>query len=227
MESGYFTDVPFFRVATNFLTQFGIPPPSEVRKKWQLAGPIQDDPSQNRKILRGYLSFAGGGPNTRDSQLFIALADSDFLGKAPWEVPLGRVIEGMDSVIDQLYSGYGEIFPFNKAGVDQGKIWTDPEYLQREFPKLDYFKDCSIIPASVKKDTTAVEAKVEEKKKKAVVAAAVAADVAPAQKDDQKEAQSAVPALGVWGLLCIGGGLMGFWVLMRGLKDVKSAGKGT
>ena len=57
------------------------------------------------------------------------ITDSDWLGKAPWEVPFGRVIDGMD-VIDALYGGYGDITPFGK-GPDQQKIWAEGnEYLQ-------------------------------------------------------------------------------------------------
>ena len=33
-------------------------------------------------------------------------------------------------------------------GVRQGKIWEDDAYLKREFPKLDYFVDCAVIPGS-------------------------------------------------------------------------------
>ncbi len=119
-----------------FLTQFGITPDMELRKHWREQGPIPDDPNQHRQILRGYLSFAGGGANTRDMQLFIALSDSDWLGKAPWEVPVGRVIYGMDDVIDKLYA-VGEIHPFDETGVKQGRIWSEGnDYLHREFPKV-------------------------------------------------------------------------------------------
>lgn len=74
VESGYFSQVPFFRVVQGFLTQFGITPDKALRKYWREQGSIKDDPNEHRAIKRGYLSFAGGGPNTRDMQLFIALA---------------------------------------------------------------------------------------------------------------------------------------------------------
>lgn len=67
-------------------------------------------------------------PAQRDPVLAMN-ADSDWLGKAPWEVPLGRVIDGMD-VLDALYDKYGDIAPFEK-GPDQGRIWSEGnEYLQ-------------------------------------------------------------------------------------------------
>jgi len=234
VESGYYINVSFFRVVPGFLTQFGIPPASDVRKRWRLAGSIIDDPTQNRPIKRGYLSFAGGGPNTRDSQLFIALADSTWLGKAPWEVPLGRVIEGMDKVLDSLFSGYGEISPFNKEGVDQGKIWEDDGYLRRGFPKLDYFTDCAIIEASVKKEKEGVKKEEEEqekkqqdvKKKDESKPVRIAKAVASGAKADKESAHPQGWPLGLWPVLCMMGGMAGFLVMMWGLKGGKSMGKG-
>ena len=65
----------------------------------------------------------------REAYICIGFTDSDWLGKAPWEVPLGRVIDGMD-VIDALYGGYGDIKPFG-SGPDQQTIWQEGnEYLR-------------------------------------------------------------------------------------------------
>lgn len=42
------------------------------------------------------------------------------MGKiSPWETPLGVVTQGMDSVVDQLYKGYGDQQNFNPKGVNQ------------------------------------------------------------------------------------------------------------
>ena len=55
-------------------------------------------------------------------QLFITFVDLPHLGKpqAPWETPLGLVTDGMETVVDQLFTGYGDQKPFNKKGIDQG-----------------------------------------------------------------------------------------------------------
>jgi len=74
----------------------------------------------HKGIKRGYLSFAGGGRNTRSSQLFIAFEDLDFLGKEPWETPFGKIIEGYDT-LDKFYKGYGDMPPFGH-GPDQQKL---------------------------------------------------------------------------------------------------------
>lgn len=59
--------------------------------------PIEDDrqwlpaePRRNR-FKRGMLAYAGGGPNTRRVGLIVAKADIS-IGKAPWEVPFGRLL---------------------------------------------------------------------------------------------------------------------------------------
>ncbi len=89
------------------------------------------------------MSFAGGGPHTRSTQMFIAFEDLDFLGKEPWETPFGRVVEGSDT-LDKLFKGYGDIPPFGK-GPDQQKIHNRGNaYLHTSFPLLDYIKNCSV-----------------------------------------------------------------------------------
>ena len=52
----------------------------------------------------GWLSFAGFGENSRYTNLFISLAPVR-LGRSPWEVPFGKVVEGM-SVVDDVFLGY-------------------------------------------------------------------------------------------------------------------------
>ena len=86
---GYFTDIAFFRSVEGFLTQFGISDRADM-KHWQSAT-FPDDPNLRLGIKKNYLSFAGGGPNTRSTQLFIAFEDLDFLGNEPWETPFGIV----------------------------------------------------------------------------------------------------------------------------------------
>ncbi len=88
VRDDFFTDIAFFRCVKRFLTQFGI---SDVpsKKHWHNKE-ILDDPNLHLGIKKNYLSFAGGGPNTRSTQLFFAFEDLDFLGNEPWETPFGR-----------------------------------------------------------------------------------------------------------------------------------------
>lgn len=112
----FYTDIALFRCVKRFLVQFGISDKPD-KKHWHRKE-IPDDPNLHLGIKKHYISFAGGGPNTRSTQLFIAFEDLDFLGKEPWETPFGKVIAGGDT-LDKLYKGYGDIPPF---GNGPGKI---------------------------------------------------------------------------------------------------------
>ncbi|CAN0350705.1 unnamed protein product [Ascophyllum nodosum] len=94
------------------------------------------------------LSFAGSGPNSRTTQLFITLRELSHLGtaSAPWETPFGVVTTGMETVIDNLYMGYGDQLPFNKNGVNQGILQQRGNaYLREEFPLISYFQGCTVV----------------------------------------------------------------------------------
>jgi peptidyl-prolyl cis-trans isomerase A (cyclophilin A) len=58
--------------------------------------------------------------------------------------PFGKVVEGMD-IVDQLFAQYGEGAP-SGGGPDQQLIEArGNEYLEGQFPRLDYIKKASII----------------------------------------------------------------------------------
>ncbi|CAM9428313.1 unnamed protein product, partial [Hapterophycus canaliculatus] len=124
VKDGFFTDVALFRCVKNFLVQFGIPPDASSPKKafWREQGAIQDDPNRDIPFKRGMLSFAGSGRDSRTNQVFITFVDLPHLGKSPWETPFGVVTEGMDSVVDKFYQGYGDQQPFNQDGISQGML---------------------------------------------------------------------------------------------------------
>lgn len=75
--------------------------------QWKQRGAIADDPHVTANggfLRRGMVSFAGGGSDSRTTQLFVSLRDSKYLGKANWETPVAQVVEGMD-VVDAWYKG--------------------------------------------------------------------------------------------------------------------------
>lgn len=88
VDAGVFTNVALFRVVKGFLVQFGIAPTATALTYWRNRGAIQDDSKPSETVstfLRGSVSFAGSGPNSRTTNLFIAYKDSISLGaKAPW-----------------------------------------------------------------------------------------------------------------------------------------------
>ena len=136
-QSGYFTDIAFFRVLDGFVAQFGIHGDPKVNQAWRLAT-IQDDAVKQRN-QRGSIVFAKTGqPHSRSVQFFINFQDNFGLDNQGFS-PFGRVVEGM-SVVDSLHSGYGEGGPGGR-GPSQDRIEQEGNpYLKRAFPKLDYIQ---------------------------------------------------------------------------------------
>ena len=142
VKDGFFTDIAFFRCVDGFLTQFGISDNPDLQY-WH-ENTIADDPNLNMGIHKNYVSFAGGGPNTRSTQIFIAFEYLDFLGNEPWETPFGVVVEGQ-STLDSLYRGYGDIDPFG-TGPDQQEIFRlGNQYIRDNFPKIDFLHTCEVV----------------------------------------------------------------------------------
>jgi len=132
----YFDEGRFFRVLPGFIAQFGIHKDFDVHAKWRELV-IADDPSKE-KNLRGTLTFAQSGPNTRATEVFINLKDNPDLDEQGF-TPFGKIVEGVD-IIDTLYSGYGELGPKGK-GPDAGRAENEAnEYIVPRFPQLDYIK---------------------------------------------------------------------------------------
>ena len=142
VHSGFFKGVEFFRVIPGFMCQFGIHGDPKVAAAWRDAQ-IPDDPVKASN-LRGAITFATAGPNTRTTQIFINFANNgnlDGMGFAPF----GKVVDGMDAV-DKINGEYGEGFPRGK-GPDQGRIQEEGNaYLKKDFPNLDYIKSATILP---------------------------------------------------------------------------------
>ena len=107
---------------------------------------IQDDPQlkPRMKFQEGTVSFAGSGPNSRSSHLFVAYGANDNFGRELWETPIGTVVEGMD-ILRKFNSDYGDMPPWGH-GPEQHKINSLGEkYITQEFPKLDKFLTCVVL----------------------------------------------------------------------------------
>lgn len=143
--------VPLMRCIRNFLCQFGLNGPSVRRFKafpddpqWLPNGPDHRVNALGvKRFQRGYLSYAGGGANTRSNQLFVALADNAFLGGgSPWEVPWGELVGSHSyDTLDKIYTGYGE------KGPGQGMLHQDNaiEITERDFPEISWILGCSVV----------------------------------------------------------------------------------
>ncbi|MDQ4080833.1 MAG: peptidylprolyl isomerase [Gemmatimonadota bacterium] len=135
VNTGYFTDIAFFRVIPGFVAQFGMHGDPGVNRQWENKS-IPDDPVAQSNA-RGTIVFATSGPNTRSNQFFINYADNTRLDGMGFS-PFGRVVEGM-SVVDSIYAGYGET-PDQTRIAAQGNA-----YLQQRYPRLDYIKSASLV----------------------------------------------------------------------------------
>jgi peptidyl-prolyl cis-trans isomerase A (cyclophilin A) len=141
VRMGYYNDVAFFRVIDGFMAQFGIHGDPKVNEKWESAN-FNDDPTRESNV-RGAISFATRGPNTRTTQLFINFDDNSQLDSRGF-APFAKVVEGM-TVVDQLYKGYGEGAPSGGGPRQDLAQSQGNSYLRAQFPKLDFIKRASVV----------------------------------------------------------------------------------
>lgn len=146
IKRGFYTDIALYRVVPNFVVQFGISNDSLLNKQWESV--IIPDEEVKKKNLKGTISFARAGKETRSTQLFINLkSNSPYLdeisgGGVTGFPVVAEVTEGMD-VVMEFYDEYG-----NAPATKQGRIYAKGnEFLKEEYPELDY-----IVKAYLLKD---------------------------------------------------------------------------
>ncbi len=140
VKSGFFDNARFFRVVSGFMVQFGINGDPAVSAPWRSATIKDDQVTQSN--TRGFVTFATSGRDARTTQVFINFKNNNRLDEMGFS-PFGKVISGMD-VVDKLFADYGEGAP-SGPGPDQSRIQTQGNnYLNKEFPKLDYIKKATI-----------------------------------------------------------------------------------
>lgn len=141
VTEGFYDDTRFFRVIEGFVAQFGLSGDPAENSTWR-SRPIPDD-EVGQSNVRGTLTFAMAGPDTRTTQLFLNLVDNvrlDTMGFAP----IARVVEGMD-VVDALHAGYGEGAPRGR-GPDQGRIQSEGNaYLDRDYARLSRIVRATVV----------------------------------------------------------------------------------
>ena len=146
VKNGYYDNCRFFRVISGFMAQFGINGNPKINAALSEAR-IKDDPVKESN-RRGYVTYAKTqSPNSRSTQLFINFGNNSSLDQQGFS-PIGKVMGNGMKVVDSLYSDYGEGAP-NGSGPEQFRIQTQGNaYLEKSFPKLDYIKTATIVPAN-------------------------------------------------------------------------------
>ena len=131
----YYDGNSFFRVVRHFVVQFGISGDPEANGLWSNAN-LPDDPVKQKNV-KGTVTFAKAGPNSRSTQLFINLKNNSEQLDPDGFAPIGKVVSGMETV-ERFYLGYGEMPPTGQ-GPDPMKILAQGnEYLDSHFPRLDF-----------------------------------------------------------------------------------------
>lgn len=141
VKHGFYNNTLFYRVVPNFVVQWGNND-TAVFKKWS-PYKMADEPVVQSN-LRGYLSYARSGKETRGSTLFINLKDNQRLDTivangVKGYPPFGKVINGME-VVDSLYAGYE-----GRTMSALDTLQKNPALFMERFPKLDKINKAYII----------------------------------------------------------------------------------
>ena len=137
----FYDNTLFYRVVPDFVVQFGNID-TTITKKWEKFK-VADEPVL-KSNLKGYVSFARAGKETRGNDLFINLKDNARLDTVHAEnivgyPVLGKVTNGMN-VVESLYSGYG-----NKTMDVYDSLSANRAKYVARFPKLDLIKKAYIV----------------------------------------------------------------------------------
>lgn len=134
MDNDYYAGARIYRLVDGFVAQWGYSGDPLLDSIWR-AQPVPDEPVVGSNV-RGVVSFARGGPETRSHQLFVNLADNARLdalvsGGVEGYPPLGEIESGLE-VIDGFYGAYADRTP----SQDSIRILGN-DYLRRAYPQLD------------------------------------------------------------------------------------------
>jgi peptidyl-prolyl cis-trans isomerase A (cyclophilin A) len=157
-RAGFYDNVRFFRVVNGrdgkpFVAQWGLNGDTAIGRAWR-GQRLQDDKPVKSNV-RGTLSFAAGGANTRTTQIYVNFGDNSRLDTTNFAV-FGQVIRGMNLVVDSLYNA--DAHPTADSPRDStGRLRPAPvpsqdsigrqgnAYLLRGYPKLDYIITARVV----------------------------------------------------------------------------------
>lgn len=134
MGNNFFAGARIYRMVDGFVAQWGFSGDTALDSVWR-DHTLADEPTVESN-LRGVVSFARGGPESRSYTLFVNLVDNVRLDEAEsggivGYPPIGMISEGLE-VIDGFYGAYADRTPSQDSIRLQGN-----DYLRREYPQLD------------------------------------------------------------------------------------------
>jgi len=143
IKSGFYTDNCIFRVQPEYVVQFGISNDPDANHYWDKR-PVADEPVKGSN-LKGVISYARDGANTRTAQLFINMKDNLKLDTVNYNglrgfPPIARIISGFE-VVEAFNSKYG----FEPANHQDSVMVQGNGYWEKKFPGMDYIREARII----------------------------------------------------------------------------------
>jgi cyclophilin family peptidyl-prolyl cis-trans isomerase len=136
ITSGFYNNNCIFRVQPEYVVQFGISDDPATNYFWDKR-PVNDEPVLGHN-LKGVISYARDGKNSRTAQLFINTKDNfkldtiDYNGLRGFP-PIARIVEGFE-VVEALNSQYG----FEPANHQDSVMVKGNGYWEEHFPGMDY-----------------------------------------------------------------------------------------
>jgi len=143
VKSGFYNNNSIFRVQTGYVVQFGISDNRSNNDFWD-KHPIKDEEVKTSN-LKGTISYARDGADSRTAQLFINLKDNFKLDTVNFNglrgfPPVAMILDGFE-VAESFYSGYG----FEPANHQDSIMQYGNAYVKRHFPEVDYILSVEII----------------------------------------------------------------------------------
>lgn len=144
IKTGFFNNNSVFRVQTGYVVQFGISDNKETNTFWDKR-PIADEPVRESN-LKGYISYARDGANSRTAQLFINKKDNFKLDTVNYNglrgfPPVAKIIDGF-GVVESFYGEYG----FEPAKQQDSIMMYGNAWVKKHYPELDYIISVTILP---------------------------------------------------------------------------------
>jgi peptidyl-prolyl cis-trans isomerase A (cyclophilin A) len=143
IQTGFYNNNSIFRVQSDYVVQFGISDIKTVNEFWD-KHPIKDEPVRVSN-LKGTVSYARDGADSRTAQLFINKKDNFKLDTINYNglrgfPPIAKITDGFD-VVTSFYSGYG----FEPANHQDSIMLYGNAYVKKYFPEVDYILSVELL----------------------------------------------------------------------------------